>query len=134
MQYTANYQLPMWAQTDRILMEDFNDMTEALESALDGKGNCRLFTGSYVGTGTANCSFTFPEPPQIVMVSGGDANLIVMIHNFGIASSLSGFQQSVINVDWDGSTVTWSSTVNDTDYACNAAGTTYRIFSLVQTE
>ena len=37
MDYTANYQLPVWAETDRILMDDFNDMTETIDQALAGK-------------------------------------------------------------------------------------------------
>ena len=27
MNYTTNYHLPQWVETDRILMDDFNDMT-----------------------------------------------------------------------------------------------------------
>ena len=37
MNYTQNYQLPQWVETDRILMEDFNDMTQKLETALSDK-------------------------------------------------------------------------------------------------
>ena len=34
MEYTKNYQLPKWAMTDRIQMEDFNSMTGRLDTAL----------------------------------------------------------------------------------------------------
>ena len=34
MNYTQNYQLPQWVETDRILMDDFNDMTSAIDAAL----------------------------------------------------------------------------------------------------
>ena len=34
MNYTQNYQLPQWVETDRILMDDFNDMNEALDEAI----------------------------------------------------------------------------------------------------
>ena len=36
MQRTSNYQLPQWEKTDRILMEDFNDMTAKIDAAIDG--------------------------------------------------------------------------------------------------
>ena len=78
MQKTTNYQLPKWEKTDRILMDDFNGMTAALDTALQSaingkaasshthtqsaimgltaalaaKGNCRIQAGSYTGTGT----------------------------------------------------------------------------------
>ncbi len=36
MQRTSNYQLPTWEKSDRIMMEDFNDMTQKIEAAIDG--------------------------------------------------------------------------------------------------
>ena len=83
MNYTQNYQLPQWVESDRVLMDDFNDMTGKLETALSGKadsadltslnqtvsalsgavddhtdaleekGNCRVMRAYYVGTGTS---------------------------------------------------------------------------------
>ena len=82
MNYTQNYQLPQWVESDRILMDDFNDSYQKLETALSGKadsadltslnqtvsalsgavddhtdaleekGNCRVMRAYYVGTGT----------------------------------------------------------------------------------
>ena len=34
MNYTTNYQLPTWVETDRIQMDDFNDMTDKLDAAI----------------------------------------------------------------------------------------------------
>ena len=76
---TTNYQLNQWEKSDRILMDDFNDMTATLDAALkanadaaqalqSGKAdaqtvsalaknlgtaghNCRVAFGSYVGDG-----------------------------------------------------------------------------------
>ncbi len=83
---TPNYALPSWEATDRILMEDFNDMTEKLDEALKShddalagkaaqsavsaltqtvngladqvglKGNCRIYYTTYTGTGEAGPS------------------------------------------------------------------------------
>ena len=96
MNYTQHYQLPQWVETDRILMDDFNDMTSAIDAALktnaDGlaaetaartagdaaKGNCQLYLTSYVGTGGAGagspCTLTFPGEVHLVLISGGTEN------------------------------------------------------------
>lgn len=37
MNQTPNYALPSWEATDRILMEDFNDMTEKVDAAIAGR-------------------------------------------------------------------------------------------------
>ena len=34
MNYTPHYQLPQWVETDRIMMDDFNDMTQKIDSGL----------------------------------------------------------------------------------------------------
>jgi len=46
---TEHYGLPQWVESDRILMEDFNAMTAAIDALC---GNCCIAAGSYVGTGT----------------------------------------------------------------------------------
>lgn len=74
MTHTAKYQLPQWVQSDRILMEDFNQAMVNIENGIDGAKNAgeqavnqlrqsldsaigtggktaRITTGSYVGTG-----------------------------------------------------------------------------------
>ena len=35
MNYTKNYHLPQWAETDRIMMEDFNQMCSDMEAGLN---------------------------------------------------------------------------------------------------
>ena len=129
MNYTTNYQLPVWAETDRILMEDFNDMTEALESALDGKGNCRLFTGSYVGTGTLEQSFAFPAKPWFVAIIGSGA-YILMTYGITQTTALGNSQQAYVAVSWTGYTATWH-TNNYALYACNGTGGEYRVIALI---
>jgi len=74
MEYTTNYHLPQWVETDRIQMEDFNEamrnietgfestkneMTESFDSELETMQksvgstghNLRMVAGSYIGTG-----------------------------------------------------------------------------------
>ena len=96
MNYTANYQLPQWVDSDRILRTDFNSAYQKLDAALktnaDGlaaetaaraagdaaKGNCQLYLTSYVGTGGAGagnpCTLTFPGEVHLVLISGGTEN------------------------------------------------------------
>ena len=132
MDYTTNYQLPVWAETDRILMDDFNDMTGALESALNGKGNCRLFTGSYVGTGTKDQSFTFPEKPWLVAILGGSF-FILMAHGITQTVALSGFRQTSVDIAWTGNTASWEVHNYDQD-ACNLENVTYQVIALLDAE
>ena len=39
MEYTTNYHLPQWVETDRIQMKDFNQMCADIESGLEGKAD-----------------------------------------------------------------------------------------------
>ena len=93
MDYTANYQLPQWEDSDRILRTDFNSAYQKLDAALDGIqaevdsndaantaahaafGNCQLYATSYVGTGGygsgSPSSLAFPQQPLLVLVTGG---------------------------------------------------------------
>ena len=64
-QETPNYRLSRWAGTDRILVEEFNDNWDkidtalkgnadgvaALQTALAGSGNCGIAVTSYTGAG-----------------------------------------------------------------------------------
>ena len=89
MNYTENYQLPQWVESDRVLMDDFNDMTEKIDTALGehqeiltehtaaiaGFGNCQIYyttyTGKWYGGETQEYNrLTFPLPgrPFFVIV------------------------------------------------------------------
>ena len=63
MKYTENYHLPQWVESDRIMMEDFNQMCANIESGMtENRAAARtaqteaaekgFVIGSYVGTGT----------------------------------------------------------------------------------
>ena len=152
MDYTTNYQLPVWAETDRILMDDFNDMTGTLEEALSGLrddvdantsglsanttahagfGNCQLYLLSYTGTGTSNCSFSVPGNPIAFMALGGGGAV------WGIRGGGTG-----VNVYGNGTSCSVSVTVANqsiswqTTYAaatiCNLSGTSYRLLVLLE--
>ena len=65
MQHTQNYQLPQWEMDDRIMMEDFNDMTEKIDAAIAGKVVCGEYAGSSVDK-EINVGFR----PKAVLIGG----------------------------------------------------------------
>ncbi len=81
MKETSNYQLNQWEKTDRILMEDFNRDNARIDAALAAAGNCRIATGSYLGTGTwgeANKNtLTFDFTPRAVLIMANGANFVL---------------------------------------------------------
>lgn len=82
MNYTTNYHLPQWVESDRILMEDFNDAMEAIDEGLSTKfsednrpyvsGNFSISMSTNVGT----VPVTFDFEPHHVILSKGCALLI----------------------------------------------------------
>ena len=152
MEYTQNYHLPQWVETDRILMEDFNNMASAIDAALDGlredvdanesaiaandaaldaKGNCQFYTGSYVGAGSSQpVSHTFPAKPALVAVleaSSGSGFLSF----YGTPSPI--FGSNYLEMTWSGNTVTWfdgGSSAGGMDYP----GTAYSVLAILELE
>ena len=94
MNYTTNYHLPQWVESDRILMEDFNEAMEAIEEGLSASytadnppvvmGWCNVPAG--VGMGTVIATFDFT--PSFAIVSMGTAALVPQGHLAYIISSV----------------------------------------------
>ena len=144
MRQTTNYQLPSWDSDDRILRTDFNDLTEKtdaaladhaagladLTAALAAKGNCQIYTSSYVGTGTygedAPCSLTFPKKPLLVIVT--EQNGSRMLH------AVQGCQMAPCGttsvwVCWTGNTMRWYDIYVQSQL--NQNGNTYLVLALL---
>ena len=155
MEYTSNYQLPVWAETDRILRTDFNDayqkldaalaaLTAAdgtLESAIASGGNARIVHGTYVGTGASRqgneCTLTFELPPLLVVVcphtqySPEGMDRLVMVRGTPWAFSITNSQNTQCTLTWSGNTLSWYAR---NDYIqCNRAGETYYYVALMST-
>ena len=100
MNYTTNYRLPQWVETDRIMMEDFNqmcsDIDEGIKTAQDTAdtaeskadaaqssanavadaytpGNQPYVVGSYTGTG-ADMTITLGFRPKFLILSGMESS------------------------------------------------------------
>ena len=153
MNYTANYHLPQWVETDRILMEDFNDMASTLDAALDGlredvdtndaaqtaalaaKGNCQLYTATYTGTGnygsSKKCTLTFPGEPWAVFIGdcGNDGVFLLALRGMRSTHAQAG-GTSENHLTWSGSNLQWYSS-DDALSQMNRSGNTYRVVALL---
>ena len=90
MNYTTNYHLPQWVETDRIMMEDFNgamsdidqgiktaqstaDTAESKADAVAGAytpDNKPYVIGTYTGNGYGTQEITLGFSPSITIISG----------------------------------------------------------------
>ena len=94
-QETPNYRLSRWAGTDRILVEEFNDNWDKIDTALKASadnvasaaaalencGNCEIGMISYTGTGKSGDSdpttVTFPKMPAGFFLCGAKNYLVI---------------------------------------------------------
>ena len=83
MNYTENYQLNQWEETDRVLMEDFNSDNQKIEAALGVK--CEIVIGSYTGNGSATREIYLGFQPRAVMLERQDGHRHTMPTNGGLA-------------------------------------------------
>ena len=150
---SENYHLPSWAKTDRIQMETFNDMTTKLETALTRReaahqdlaaqvarcGNCKIWTGSYKGTGQSGPerpnSFTFPELPILALIIDRDGDFMPLIP--GSRSSInhtagSGSERNYLT--WSGTTVTWYVSAGPAYLQLNREGITYTVLAFTRAD
>ena len=152
---TQNYQLSQWVKSDQVKMEDFNADNAKIDAALkaeadartsaDGainstlaahaaglakRGNCQIYTTSYVGTGKYGknnpTTLTFPGRPLLVIVAGVDYGVFIALvqgcqHIFHLEPN-----KYVCIATWQGNSVSWYSS----DYELgqlNEDGKTYRV-------
>lgn len=86
-------------------------------AAAAAAGGVRVETGTYIGTGTYGqssppCSFTFSAQPYLVIISG--YGQLLLQYGADKAFMNSGGGTAGLNyVDWNGSTVTWYSNINE---------------------
>ena len=135
MNYTQNYQLPQWVETDRILRTDFNDAFDTIETAMSGFGNCKIETGSYTGTGGNSNTLTFSSQPLLVVVSDRASGLTLLMMYpclFGISLPLdTASGNKVVGLTWSsGNTLTWVRN-NTPEYLANINGRQYHYIALL---
>ena len=72
MNYTENYHLPQWVETDRVQMEDFNEAMANIEEGLADAyrpSNKPYTVGSYVGDGNETQTITLGFKPSFLIIS-----------------------------------------------------------------
>ena len=147
MNYTTNYQLPTWVETDRIQMDDFNDMTDKLDvalaeqsetlaehtAAIAGLGNCAVYTASYVGNGNYSAvSHTFPGKPMFLMVADAQYGRCFAACR-GMPKVYPHYQTNgsiQIDLTWGVEAVSWYYG-GDPAWSMNESSATYRILALL---
>ena len=138
---TANYGLSQWETSDRILMENFNSDNSKIDAALkehddelSAKGNCQIWTTSYVGSGNYGednpSTLAFPFAPAMVLIVGHFSAAVTT----GGATSLISFQSSdtvSCNTSWsqDGTQLTWYNTQHEDDQM-NSSDWTYWVVAV----
>lgn len=136
---TTNYQLNQWAKSDRLMMDDFNADNQKIDAAIKtaAQGNCRVAVGSYVGTGAygeANPnSIACPFRPLFIILDtqslhGSSYGQQHTIFYYGMENALGCETSSQLALSWDGNTVTWYLTGNNSEPAkrqFNTSGKTY---------
>ncbi len=75
MNYTTNYHLPQWDETDRIMRTDFNQMCADMEAGLNANANAAekaaelpYVVGTYIGDGAASRSIDLGFRPRFVII------------------------------------------------------------------
>lgn len=125
--FTHNYHLHQWDPQDPFLRTDFNGDLAAIDGALGAlagqdaalkadvakRGNCTLFTGSYVGTGTngedSPSSFQFPTKPLAVLLSD-PVDTYQMLVTYGQQACYPADSSPKANrLSWSGNTLQWYS-------------------------
>ena len=149
MEYTTNYQLPTWVETDRIQMDDFNDMTEkidtalgeqsqeleALTAAVTGKGNCEIWTTTYTGNGKYGSDnptqLVLPAKPVLLVIHTAGMYAISVLSTGNLSSVMSNGAVWGSNISWSENSKTLSYWSSHPDYQMNRSGQTYAAVALI---
>ena len=81
MNYTENYQLNQWEETDRVLMDDFNADNQRIEAALAAK--CEMVFGQYTGDGMESRFIPLGFTPSLVVVTNQVGTMVEGSYVYG---------------------------------------------------
>ena len=131
MTQTPNFHLNQWSPEDYVRRTDFNADNLKIDTALNQKGNCRIVTGSYTGTGESGeyhpNTITFEGKPLLVFLVG-DRSCYAM-RGCNTADVCYGSSGSRIDLTWGENTLSWYS---DSDYTqMNISKKVYRYIALM---
>ena len=153
-QETPNYRLSRWAGTDRILVEEFNDNWDkidtalkssadgvaALQTALASCGNCKIVYGTYTGNGKSGSAnpnkLTFDGKPVLVIVQAQSNTTdfdfhLRMIRGCDWAVGDRNNYSYTNSVAWGENYVSWYNNKAETQF--NLQGSVYSYIALIPT-
>lgn len=143
MEQTTTYQLSQWAAEDRILRENFNAdnlKTEQVLAAVAEQaalvsqcGNCEIYYGTYVGTGSGATTLTFDKKPLFVTIMGDNIWLVAVQGAPTAIAKNAGTGTGKNDVTWSGNSVSIASSSEEPRFQCNISGDSYYVIALMDT-
>ena len=115
-----------------------NILAQAVDAAatkadvVNSKGNCEIYSGSYVGNSSNTATtMTFPHKPYVVMVCGHNGKSMIAWRDQS-SMPLLGSSSSSVTVSWADRSATWSS--GDSNSNLNWTGFTHKVIALLDAE
>ena len=104
------------------------DAAATKANAVDSRGNCEIYSGSYVGNDSnTTTTMIFPHKPYVVMVIGYDSHSMITWRGQTIGILFKGSTSS-IGVTWDDLSVTWT---NGEINELSRTGFTHQVIALL---
>mgnify|MGYP001049631350 CR=1 FL=1 len=102
-------------------------------AALAGKGNCQIWTTTYVGNGYTGADYpnrvAFPKLPAVVLIASPTGVMSIFMPGQTAGISIGG-SSPVLTVKWVGNTLTWSNHQNS-GAQLNIKDTVYHVVALM---
>ena len=124
------------SKADKTALDALKTTVTQHTSSLSGKGNCQLYTTSYMGNDACGAdsptSLTFPQKPAAVLIVAGRTRMILVQGNTDSWSEAYTGSMADVKVTWSGNTVTWYT--GRASGQMNESGRLYRVVALLQAE
>ena len=124
------------SKADKTALDALKTTVTQHTAALSGKGNCQLYTTSYMGNDACGAdsptSLTFPQKPAAVLIVAGRTRMILVQGNTDSWSEAYTGSMADVKVTWSGNTVTWYT--GRASGQMNESGHLYRVVALLQAE
>lgn len=106
------------------------DAAATKADAVDSRGNCEIYSGSYVGNSSnTTTTMIFPHKPYVVMVCGRDANNMIAWRGQTRAPYFYSNGSDINAVSWADRSVTWAN--GDINNNLNYTGFTHQVIALL---
>ena len=120
-------------KADAATLESLEQTVARHSADLAGKGNCRIWTTTYVGSGYIGAGYanrvTFPKLPAVVLIASPTGVMSIFMPGQTAGVSIGG-GSPVLTVSWIGTTLTWYSQQN-VGSQLNIKDTVYRVVALM---